>query len=174
MPNIQMVRLKCCEPLVLQIFIGSEGTGEALPAILSMLHEATGGTCWQCGAPADPTCVCTQSLVNHAKYADGQGYPITTSAWGNHFVKVPIPRCEACRRRNYLSGFLTASGVSIGACVGMIQFPSRGLTTIIGAVVGCVPGVLLALYYRRIRGLRSIEDYPPLKRLRESGWDEPA
>jgi hypothetical protein len=48
------------------------GTGEALHAILSMTSEETDGTCWQCGAPADPTCVCTQKLVNRAEHADGQ------------------------------------------------------------------------------------------------------
>jgi hypothetical protein len=50
-----------------------EGTSEALQAISGMTHEATDGTCWQCGAPADPDCVYLQGLVNRADYADGQG-----------------------------------------------------------------------------------------------------
>jgi hypothetical protein len=138
-----------------------------------MTREETDGICWQCGAPADPGCVYRQNLVSRAKYSDGLGYPVKRNAWGKDVVKVSIPRCEACQLRNYLSGFLIFSGIFIGACVGGFQFPSRGITTIIGAVVGCVPGALLVLYYRRIAGFRSIEDYPPLKRLREAGWEEP-
>jgi hypothetical protein len=128
-----------------------------------MTLEETDGTCWQCGAPADPRCVYTQNLVNRAQDADGLGKPVERSARGKSFIAVSIPRCQACQLRNWLSGSLTASGFVVGAYV-------AGL---IGVVVGCIPGVLLALYYRRIIGFRSLEDYPPLRRLRESGWEDP-
>jgi hypothetical protein len=115
--------------------------------------------------PADPRCVYTQDLFNRAPCADGLGNPVERNArWGTSYVKVSIPRCEACRLRNRLSDFLTISGSLVGAYWGL-QFPSMGITTIIGAVVW----VLLALYYRRMIGLRPLKDYPTLKRLRESG-----
>src|SRR5580698_7857482 len=129
-----------------------------------MAREETDGTCWQCGGPADPGCVYRQTLLHRAEYADGNGYPVTRGRWGKRILKVPIPRCQACEIKNYVSGFLLLSGIFIGACVGMIQFPSRGVTTILGAVVGSLPGAL---------GLRSPADFPPLKRLRETGWEEP-
>jgi hypothetical protein len=139
-----------------------------------MPPEETDGRCWQCGAPANPGCVCTKNLVNKADYADGLGNPVTRSErWGTYFVKVSIPRCEACQLRNWLSGFLFVSGFFIGGAVGRSEFPSMWIATIIGAALGCVPGALVAMYYRRIRGLRSLEDYPPLKRLRECGWEDP-
>jgi hypothetical protein len=139
-----------------------------------MPPEETDGRCWQCGAPADAGCVCTKTLVNHADYADGLGNPVTrTKWWGTYYVEVSIPRCEACQLRNWLSGFLLVCGFLMGGFVGGTQFPSRGMTTIIGAALGCVPGVLVGMYYLRIRGLRSLDDYPPLKRLRECGWVDP-
>jgi hypothetical protein len=138
-----------------------------------MTSEQTDGTCWQCGASADSDCVHVENLVHRADHADGQGYPVTRTRWGKNAVEVPIPRCQACQIRNDLSGFLIFAGVSIGAGIGMIQFPSRGITTIIGAAVGSLPGVLLILYYRMVMGLRSVADFPPLKRLREAGWEEP-
>ena len=140
-----------------------------------MPPEETDGRCWQCGAPADPGCACIKSLVNKADYADGLGNPVTRGKWwGTYVVKLSIPRCEACQLRDWLVGFLFLCGFFIGCAVGAIQFPSKGITTILGGALGCVPGALVIMYYRRIRGLRSIEDYPPLKRLREGGWDDPS
>ena len=135
-----------------------------------MTPEEKDGTCWQCGAPADPRCVYTKNLVNSTPYADGLGNPVERSArWGTSFVKVSVPRCEACRLRSWLSGFLTIGGFFVGGYVAGLQ----GIPMIIGALVGCIPGFLLASYYRRIIGFRSLEDYPPLRRLRESGWEDP-
>jgi hypothetical protein len=137
-----------------------------------MTQEQTGETCWQCGAPADPYCVYTQNLVNRSRYADGLGHPVKSNARSSS-VKISIPRCETCQIRNYLVQALMIGGFLIGACIGGLQFPSRGITTIIGGVAGLIPGALVLLYHRRINGLRSIEDYPPLRQLRAAGWEDP-
>ena len=141
---------------------------------MGMTHDVPSETCWQCGALADPACVYTQNLVNRAEFADGLGYPVKRSIRGSNIVKVSIPRCEACMLRNWVAAFLILGGVFVGACYGGLQFPSRGITTILGGIAGSVPGVLLILYYRRIAGFNSVADYPPMKQLRAIGWEEPA
>jgi hypothetical protein len=129
--------------------------------------------CWQCGAPADPGCAYTQALVNRSQYADGLGVPIKRGRWGQNIVKVTVPRCEACQLRNYFWGFLSFTGLFVGVCIGRLQFPSKGITTIIGGFLGLIPALLVSWCHRRMRALRSNSDYPLLKRLRAAGWEEP-
>jgi hypothetical protein len=139
-----------------------------------MTQEADVRVCWQCGAPADPGCVYRQSLVAGAdQHADGLGYPVKKGRWGKDIVKIAIPRCEACQIRNYVWGSLVFAGLFIGACVGGLSFPSRGLTTILGAIAGGAPAFLATIFHRRLLGLRSLDNYPPLRRLRECGWTDP-
>ena len=49
-------------------------------AIIGMKPEETDGTCWPCGAPADPRCVYTQELFSRAPDADGLGNPVERHA----------------------------------------------------------------------------------------------
>jgi hypothetical protein len=63
-------------------------------------------------------------------------------------LKFPFPAARRVSFETICRAFLIFSGLFIGACVGMVQFPSRGITTIVGSAAGCVPGVLLSLYYR--------------------------
>ena len=139
-----------------------------------MTQEADDGVCWQCGAAAEPACAYTQALVADAgRHADGLGYPIKRGRWGKDVVKIAIPLCEACRLRNYLWAFLVFGGFFIGACVGGLAFPSRGITTILGAVAGGAPAFLVTICHRRWRSLRLLDDYPPLRQLRACGWTAP-
>jgi hypothetical protein len=137
-----------------------------------MVHDESSETCWQCGAPAERGCVYTQSLVNRTPYADGCGHSVTTLGRIS-IVKISVPRCGACQIRNYLASGLLVAGFLIGACIGGLQFPSKGITTILGGVAGLIPGALLVLYDRRVGGRRSLEDYPALKQLRAAGWQDP-
>jgi len=119
------------------VFQLRQGTEQALPALTVMTNEDT--VCWQCDAAADPGCAHSQTLVNRSQYADGLGVPVKRSAWGRNVVKVTVPRCKACQFRNYLWAFLSFAGFFVGACIGGLQFPSRGITTIIGGFVGLTP-----------------------------------
>jgi hypothetical protein len=164
----------CPRPMsvdLLGVFQLRQGTEEALRALTVMTNEDT--VCWQCGAPAEPGCAYTQGLVNRNPYPDGLGVPVKRGARGLNVVRVTVPRCEACQLRNYLCAFLSFTGFLVGACIGGLQFQSKGITTIIGGFLGLIPALLVCLYYRRILGLRSIDDYPLLKRLRAAGWEEP-
>jgi hypothetical protein len=147
------------------------GTEAARCALTGMTNHET--ACWQCGAPADPGCAYTQSLVNRNDYADGFGLPVKRGKRGQSLTKLSIPRCETCQLRNYITAFLGFIGLFAGACIGGLQFPSRGFFTIIGALLGFVPILLGTWCYRRARGLRSINDYPMLKNLKAAGWEEP-
>lgn len=147
------------------------GNRHALSALTVMTNEDT--VCWQCGAPADPGCAYTQALVSRSEYADGLGVPVKRGRWGQNIVKVTVPRCEACQLRNYFWGFLSFVGLFVGVCIGGLEFPSKGITTIIGGFVGLIPALLVSWCHRRMRGLQSVSDYPLLKRLRAAGWEEP-
>jgi hypothetical protein len=149
----------------------SFGTEPALCALTSMTTEET--ACWQCGAPADPGCAYTQSLISRNEYADGFGLPVKRGKRGQSFTKLSIPRCETCQLRNYLTAFLGFIGLFAGACIGGVQFPSRGFTTIIGALLGFIPILLASWCFTRARGLRSINDHPMLRKLKAAGWEEP-
>jgi hypothetical protein len=109
--------------------------------------------CWQCGAPADPGCAYTQALVNRSQYADGLGVPVKRGRWGQNIVKVTVPRCEACQLRNYFWDFLSFTGLFVGVCIGGLQFPSKGITTIIGGFLGLIPTLLVSWCHRRMRAL---------------------
>ena len=147
------------------------GNREALRALTVMTNDDS--VCWQCGAPADSGCAYTQALVNRSQYADGLGVPVKRGRWGQNIVKVTVPRCEACQLRNYFWGFLGFAGLFAGVCIGGLEFPSRGITTIIGGFVGLIPALLVSWCHRQMRGLRSNSDYPLLKRLRAADWEEP-
>jgi hypothetical protein len=139
-----------------------------------MAREQANDTCWQCGAPADPSCACIQSLISRRPYADALGYPVKKNTWGRDVVKVSIPRCEACQLRNYVVGFVMFAGFFAGACFGGLEFPSKGLTTIAGGALGLmIPWALVSLYDHRVRGFRSIGAYPPLRQLHAAGWEDP-
>ena len=83
-------------------------------------------------------------------------------------------RCEACRNRNWIYSFLVVTGFLVGGVLGM-GF-SSGWTAAVGAVVGLVAAVLGIFLYARLSGRRwrSMDDYPPLERLRQAGWTDPS
>jgi hypothetical protein len=101
------------------------------------------------------------------------GHKVTQGSFGGSSVKVAVPRCESCQIRNIVIAFAGFIGFIGGGCVGGLGFPSKGITTIIGGVVGIVPVILIGLYFTRMRGYRSVNEYPPLKALRAAGWEEP-
>jgi hypothetical protein len=135
--------------------------------------------CWQCGAPADPDCAFTQALTAWpSELKDGQGYPVVRGQGkdfqGKDYVRVRIPRCEACRDRNWILSFLVITCCLFGSVLGM-GYWSSGWGAIGGAVAGLVPPVLGIHFYQRLSGRRwrSNNDYPPLQRLRQAGWIDP-
>ncbi len=138
--------------------------------------------CWQCGAPADPACAETLTLYAKSReHRDGQGYPVGRGRW-NDQVRVSIPRCEACRNRLRLVGFLTLAGLAIGLVLGGvlgyvlgIPFPLRGWMPAVGFLMGWVAVMLGSALYDQLSGRRTLfHSYPALKRLRQAGWRAPA
>lgn len=136
--------------------------------------DANEGVCWHCGAPADPDYGFTQVLTcQPCELKDGQGYPVVRGQFKD-YVRVRIPRCEACRNRNWISAFLVIAGFLVGGVLGM-GFSSSGWAGFVGSLIGVVPPVLGILLYQRLAGRRwrSTADYPPLQRLRQAGWTDP-
>jgi hypothetical protein len=135
--------------------------------------DTDGAACWQCGRPADPSSTYVRRLSRAKRHgADGQGFPVVTG-WSSDTVRVPIPRCVRCRDRNLVTTLVIGAGFLIGGIVGGTTIPSRGWTTILGGFGTLVPLWFAAQLYTRWAGLRNVDAYPPVRRLREAGWSDP-
>jgi hypothetical protein len=122
--------------------------------------------CWQCGAPADPVFAFIKVLNASAKqHKDGQGYPVDRGKWLDT-VRVPIPCCKTCRNRYRSSRFLV---FPLGAVLWGVGLRS-GVAFLFGGLGTTYALHLAILHFERRSGRRSIDDYPPLQRLRQDGW----
>jgi len=146
--------------------------------------------CWQCGSPARADCSYHMTLVAASgNEVPDFGYPVKR-AGGNDWLRLPIPRCPACRTRNRTSYFLVLGAGCLGAIVAPIlqalfwpdfQTPSwmnassegLGTTTVIGFLVGFLLAILALFIGRRGTGLRPLNTYPLLIRMQEAGWRIP-
>lgn len=150
------------------------------------------GVCWQCGAPARANCAYALKLVASPRRGlDALGYPVTPGRRFNT-IRVGVPRCIACRGRGQDSIVITFACMIAGAIIAPIlrsalwphiELPpwlhvlthrgSLGTASAIGAVVGVLVAILIVTISRRRRGLRALNDYPPVVALRQAGWHYP-
>lgn len=70
--------------------------------------------------------------------------------------------------------FLISTSFLVGMVFGGVEFlPSWGWMTIVGGLIGSVAVTLGFVLLERLSGWRSIDSYPPLRRLRQAGWKDP-
>ncbi|MGO9390722.1 hypothetical protein [Rhodoblastus sp.] len=134
--------------------------------------------CWQCGAPADPRCAYRLSLVARpGRELETMGYPVTRRI-SQDTIRIPVPRCAACKAWNRLSYALLLLGLMAGAPAGAIArliWPNlTDGSAAIGAVLGCALAIVAIAWRRRRSGRRSLGAYPPVVELRKVGWSYPS
>ena len=136
--------------------------------------------CWQCGRPAEPGAAYNAVLVAEPSRAGGtMGFPVRKFGRLDQ-IRVPVPRCRACRTRNRASVvtvFYVAAG---GAAVAPAVWSDLGLRgrwpdmdssmVVIGSVLGFAVAIAGVAWRRRWLHLRSIMTYPPIVALRTRGW----
>jgi hypothetical protein len=129
--------------------------------------------CWQCGAPADPSAEYVQLLNSRPRqHPDPQDQKVKRGRWQDA-AWVHVPRCATCQARNWITAGICFVAFFAGGAIGGLGFPSDGWTTIVGGFGCVIPLVFGMRAYERWRGLRSLIDYPPLRRMMAGGWDTP-
>jgi uncharacterized protein (TIGR03382 family) len=136
--------------------------------------------CWQCGGAAAPDAAYIAVLVTDTARGSGAfGFSVKTRGTRDE-VRVPVPRCRACRARNRTSVIAVLLGAAFGAVVvpavwTRVEPTSGGEHVMIGAgfILGFVVALLGVVLRRRRLGLRSLRDYPPIETLRAGGWQWP-
>ncbi|SDS88366.1 hypothetical protein [Bradyrhizobium canariense] len=130
-------------------------------------------------------------VANPQRKLDASGYPVSRGTQQDE-LSVPVPRCAGCRSRNRLSAAIVLGGTVSGAIIlpilqslfwpqltapGWLIVSHEGignLATGIGAVLGFAAALLGVVLHRRLSGIRSLNAYPPVVTLRQTGWRHPA
>jgi len=140
--------------------------------------------CWQCGGPADPEAAFVVKLVCYPDgLRDRTGVPASGPSRQEQ-IRVPIPRCKACRARNITAALAAFGGAAVGAAVvpsictvaGLPMGPpgQGNAAVMVGVVLGFAAALLAVARRRRRLRLRPITAYPPIAALRERGWHWPS
>jgi hypothetical protein len=139
-------------------------------------RDQTEAMCWQCGASASAECAYRFVLVaGSSRGLDPLGSPVERGA-GLDKVRVRVPRCVNCRSRNRLSVMICFGGAAAGVIV-FQQLGHEGVsgtTTWVAAVTGFVVALLGVALHRRLSGFRSLNSYPQVVTLRQTGWHYPS
>jgi hypothetical protein len=148
--------------------------------------------CWRCGGAANPRCVFKADLVAaSARGLDPLGYDVRTTKQEMR-IRVPVPRCSACRfrSRTETATFLLcgAAGAALVDGTWWWMGPGSGreppfvlvdeeltlwLLGFAGVFAGALFAVLLISLHRQADA-RSYNDFPPIAALRTLGWDWPS
>ncbi len=115
--------------------------------------------CWQCGAPAQADCAYRIALVAPSRrHLDALGFP-AIRRWTQDSVRVPVPRCAACRNRTRagiavvfgLTGLAAAAGTFLqtgfwphAEAPSWLHYEHEGYGNA-GTGIGLVLGFVLAL-----------------------------
>jgi cobalamin biosynthesis protein CobD/CbiB len=136
------------------------------------MPDVNEAVCWQCSAPAQSGCgVAVQFTARAGAHLDARGYPVVRGKYAD-VLKVRIPRCEACENRGLGWGivFLIVffGGAFLASWLASLMSSGFLLNLLLLILVFSVPAA--ARWFERLLGRRPIDDYPPLRRLREAGW----
>jgi hypothetical protein len=153
------------------------------------LHS-TSETCWSCGLPASADCAVTLILVAPSwRKLDPLGHTVRRS-FLQHEIRVPVPRCRACRNRNRRGEWMIgAAAIGGGLMLPLLHwvysplFPPGirvnhyalfSLAALAGSLGGLYLGLLARFLRRKGLGLRSLTSYPAIEDLRKQGWNFPS
>ena len=145
--------------------------------------------CWQCGAPTlGARGVRLRLVAPSRRKLDALGCE-TRRRKRQDEVQLVIPRCRACRNRN----FTAVLGIFAGCVAGALLAPfvawlawrapsgaaagaggqTADFARAVGIIAGAAAAMLAIVLLRRRRGLRSIGRHPTLLALRRLGWRYP-
>ncbi len=161
----------------------AEPTAEPTAAL-----NRSGAACWRCDAPVGDTPPKVISLYAASRrQLAAFGYPVTRGR-GRDKVRIAVPKCARCRAHTTMSIVVVLGGALAGAIVATVVQswawpvldPPTWVTTAggsagtpsggVGAVLGFAAAAVGVAVYRRRAGLRSLNDYPAVVRLRRAGW----
>lgn len=130
--------------------------------------------CWQCGGAAEGDCTFVKVLEAPTRRGlDAQGFDVKRGRFTDT-IRVPVPRCRACRSRSRISMALVFGGLAVGVVVGWTVFGRIAWAPVAGAVLGFLIPIVALVVVQRGSGRRAIDAYPPVWSLKAAGWTEPS